>query len=113
MDAKPQDRALSSLNVAIEALNLAKEISCIAPAKVVFGSVGVLLEMIRVHFFLLRCDKPRVHVSIQDSMVNKTDYVELGLACANVCKALDRGTSGRRLDELVPSVWEAITQLTA
>ena len=48
----------------------------------------------------------------QDSMVNKTDYVELGLACADVCRALDRGVNGRRLDELSQSVFEAIGQLT-
>ena len=45
-------------------------------------------------------------------MVNKTDYVELGLACTNVCKALDRGLNGRRLDELSGPVREAIVQLT-
>ena len=45
-------------------------------------------------------------------MVNKTDYVELGLACADVCRALDRGVNGRRLDELSRSVFEAIEQLT-
>ena len=45
-------------------------------------------------------------------MVSKVDYVELGLACADVCKTLDRGTNGRRLDELTRSVREAITQLT-
>ena len=48
----------------------------------------------------------------QDSMINKTDYVELGLACADVCRALDRGVGGRRLDELSQSVFEAIGQLT-
>ena len=48
----------------------------------------------------------------QDSMLNKTDYVELGLACADVCKALDRGMNGRRIDELSRSVFEAIGQLT-
>ena len=47
----------------------------------------------------------------QDSMVNKTDYVELGLACADVCRALDRGMMGR-VDELSQSVFEAIGQLT-
>ena len=26
--------------------------------------------------------------SIQDTMVNKTNYVDLGLACADVCRAL-------------------------
>ena len=45
-------------------------------------------------------------------MVNKIDYVELGLACADVCRALDRGTNGRRLNELGRSVLEAIAQLT-
>ena len=44
-------------------------------------------------------------------MANKADYVELGLACADVCKALDRGMNGRRLDELSPPVREAIEQL--
>jgi len=45
-------------------------------------------------------------------MVNEADYVELGLACSNVCAALDRGLSGKRLDELSGSVLEAISQLT-
>ena len=45
-------------------------------------------------------------------MVNKTDYVELGLACADVCRALDRGMSGRRVDEINQSVFEAIGRLT-
>jgi len=45
---KGQGNAISSLSVAIEALNLAKEISSIAPAKAVFGSSSILLTMIRV-----------------------------------------------------------------
>ena len=53
MEAKPQrpkgrGRAISSLNAAIEAMNLAKEVSSITPAKAVFGSVSVLLTMIKV-----------------------------------------------------------------
>ena len=48
----------------------------------------------------------------QDSMANKSDYVELGLACANVCKALDRGMNGKKLDDLNESVREAISELT-
>ena len=51
----------------------------------------------------LTCDK--------DSVANKTDYVELGLDCADVCKALDRGMNERRADELSQSVFEAIQQL--
>jgi len=48
----------------------------------------------------------------QDFVINKTDYVELGLACADVCRALDRGMGGRRVNELSESVLEAIGQLT-
>ena len=54
-DAQRQERrdgALSLLNVAIEAMNLAKEVSSVTPAKAVFGSVSVLLTMIRVRLFL-------------------------------------------------------------
>ena len=46
-------------------------------------------------------------------MVNEEDYVNLGLACADVCKALDRGMNGRRVDQLSQSVFEVIGQLTA
>ena len=61
MDAKSQrpkrrDGAISPLNVAIEALNLAKEISSATPAKAVFGSVSAILTMIRVRFLL--CSNP-------------------------------------------------------
>ena len=45
-------------------------------------------------------------------MVNRMDYVELGLACAEVCTALDRGLSGKRLEDVNSSVREAIRQLT-
>ena len=45
-------------------------------------------------------------------MINEMDYVELGLACAEVCTVLDRGLNGKRLNELNDSVCEAIRQLT-
>ena len=45
-------------------------------------------------------------------MVNKTDLVELGLACADVLQALYRGIKGRREDELSGSLREAIERLT-
>ena len=48
----------------------------------------------------------------QDSVANKADYVELGLTCANVCRALDRGMNGKKLDEISQSVSDAIHQLT-
>ena len=45
-------------------------------------------------------------------MVNRKGYVGLGLACADVCKALDRGLNYRQADQLTQSVLEAIEQLT-
>ena len=57
MDAKsqrPKGRrgALSTLSVAVDALNVAKDISCIAPAQAAFSAVSVLLTMIRVSSLL-------------------------------------------------------------
>ena len=45
-------------------------------------------------------------------MANKAEYVELGLACADVCEALNRGMNGKKLDDLSPSVRKAMNQLT-
>ena len=45
-------------------------------------------------------------------MIKWTDYVELGLACAEVCTALDRGLKGKKLNNLNNAVREAINQLT-
>jgi len=116
MDAKSQrpkgrDNTYSSLSVTIEALNLAKDVCGITPAKIAFGSVSALLTMIRVRFFQFCDNEPRVHM-YQDSMINERDYVELGLSCADICTALDRGLNGRRMNELNQSVFEAIQQLT-
>jgi len=108
---KRRDVTISSLNTAIEALNIMKEATSITPAPAVFGTVSVLLTMIRVRFSPSPTIGTRL-TSNQDSMANKTDYVELGLACANVCRALDRGMDGRRLDEFNRSVGEAVGQLT-
>ena len=55
---KGRDGTISSLNVAIEALNLAKEAASVTPAKAVFGSVSILLTMIKVRFLLLQSDGP-------------------------------------------------------
>jgi len=106
------ENAVSALNTAIEALNLAKDGSGVAPAKAVFGSVSVILVMIRVSFLLfflltdcrLKCN--------QDAMIKQVHYVELGLDCADVCIALHRRLDGKRLGGLNGSVCEAINQLT-
>ena len=46
-------------------------------------------------------------------MANEVDYIEFGLFCADVCKALARGVEGRRLNQLSRSMLEAIGRLTA
>ena len=42
-------------------------------------------------------------------MISKVDYVELGLACTEVCEALNRGTNIKRADK---SFLEAIEKFT-
>ena len=44
-------------------------------------------------------------------MADRVEYVELGLASANVCKALDRGMKGKTQDDLTQSVYDGIKQL--
>ena len=54
---RPKERGgvVSALDLAIEALNLAKEVSSVTPAKAVFGSVSVILMMIKVSLILALC----------------------------------------------------------
>ena len=44
-------------------------------------------------------------------MGNKDDYVSLGLSCAGVCEALDRGLKGTEAEEPSKAVVEAIGRL--
>ena len=108
---KERENAVSLLNAAIDAMDLAEKISSITPAKAVFATVGVLLAMIKVYpsSSAMRCSR---FTRSQDSMANALDYVELGLSCADICRALDRGMNGKRLDDLSQSVCDAISQLT-
>ena len=46
-------------------------------------------------------------------MVNEQDYVNLGLFCAGVCRALDQGLDGRGTDELSGPLVRAIENLTS
>ena len=46
--SKRRDATISSLNAAIEGVNLAKDSLGMTPAKAAFGSVGVILTTIRV-----------------------------------------------------------------
>ena len=44
-------------------------------------------------------------------MTNQTDYVALGLTCADICAALERGMDGKKLSDLNEPVRKAIEQL--
>lgn len=44
-------------------------------------------------------------------MVKEVDCVELGLACAETCQALDRVVSGREQEQLSQLVLEAVGRL--
>jgi hypothetical protein len=108
---KGHDSALSTLDVIIQALTLAKDTCGIPPAQAAFGSAGILLTMIRVRSFSFGPSSFQLTL-VQDTMINKQDYVELGLSCADVCQTLERGLSGRRLNELNQPVIGAIGKLT-
>lgn len=117
MDPKPQrlegqDGVRSVLSAAIKGLDFAEQFISVEPAKVVCAIVRELLVMIDVRFFSVQVAWLLANCA-QGSMANKMDCVNLGLACANVCKVLERGMSGRRANEFSRSVFEAIEQLTA
>ena len=44
-------------------------------------------------------------------MINEADYIALGLTCADICAALERGMDGKRLSDLNQPVREAIERL--
>ena len=108
---KGRENSVSLLNAAIDAMDLAEKISSITPAKAVFATVGILLTIIKVSSSssTMRCSKLK---RSQESTINALDYVELGLFCSDICRALDRGTNGKKLDDLSQSVCDAINQLT-
>ena len=49
---------------------------------------------------------------IQDSTIDEQEFVKLGLSCADVCQALDRGLNEDGTDELSKSLLGAIEKLT-
>ena len=59
---KSRGRILSALNMAINGLNLAKEATSTTPVNPVFGSVAILLTMIRVSSFLSRNEMSQAHI---------------------------------------------------
>ena len=57
---KGRDRVLPALNMAIDTLSIAKEATNTTPVNPIFGSVVVLLTMIRVCPFLFRDERSRL-----------------------------------------------------
>ena len=51
---KGRDGVISTLDVFIQTLGIAKDACGVPPAQIAFGSAGVLLTMIRARFPLLR-----------------------------------------------------------
>ena len=58
---KGRGRVLSALNLAINGLNIAKEATSTTPVNPVFGSVEILLTMIRVSSILSRDETFQAH----------------------------------------------------
>ena len=59
----PGDGVLSTLDLAIDGLNLAKEVASITPAKAAFGAVAILLTMIRVSLLVFCNEVLQAHAS--------------------------------------------------
>jgi hypothetical protein len=105
------DGVASTLNVFIEAFNRAKEISEIKPARAIFGSVAVILATIEVRFLLLYVTASLRLAFVQESFHKQQNYIKLGQHCVDICRVLDRGTRGKRMERLSQSVREAMDQL--
>ena len=60
--SKGRDAVLSTLDVVIQGLNLAKDACGIPPAQIALSSASVLLTTIRVRFPLLCEVEPLIHV---------------------------------------------------
>jgi hypothetical protein len=75
---KGLDGVLTTLNVSIQALDIAKEACGIPPAQIALGSASVLLTMIRVCFPLL-CEDPA------DSRIYRTRWQTI-----KIMSSLDR-----------------------
>jgi hypothetical protein len=110
--SKGRDRAIPTLEALIQILEVAKVACVFPPAQVAIGSTSALLMIIKARIPSYFATLSFQLTSVQDSMANKQDFVELGKSCGRVCQALDRGLNGRRSDELSRSVLEAIGELT-
>ena len=49
---------------------------------------------------------------LQDLRIYSQNYVDLGLSCVDICRALERGMGKKELNDLSKSVRDAMDQLT-
>ena len=110
---KGRDVALSTLDGVIQALGVAKDVCGVPPAQIALGSACVLLTTIKVRSLPHSSMADFKFTLAQDTMGNKDGYIGLGLSCAEVCKALDRGLKGTGSEEPSKIVVEAIDRLKA
>jgi len=101
---KGRGNGVQALDAVIEAkdIDLAEKVSCIAPAKMDFGSVGIILTLTRVSHFLLLCHDLLQFTHNQDSRANELDCAELWAY---------RGMDRKKPDELSQPVYGAIKKL--
>ena len=104
-------KAIAALDMAINGLNVVRAAACATPVNPIFGSVAILLVMIRVSSLPLTTRYSGLTHS-QNTVANEQDYVDLGLSCAAICEALERGMGGKKLEDLSKPVRDAINQLT-
>ena len=112
---KGPDGTISSLNAAIDTLDLARGTSNVKPAKDAIGSTSVLLTTIRVRLLPAHVSPccPIPDRPTQDSTIEEVDCVGLGLICAQVCQVLDQRIAARRQEQPNRLVLEAIERLEA
>lgn len=109
---KRQARAISPLDTATKVASLARLVSGMTPATAVCFCVIILLTLIRVCLFF-SVDLFQLHIKRnQDFMANRTDYIEFGQACLDVCRTLSQLMNGKKLEDLSQAWSGAVTQLT-
>ena len=102
---KEQESATSALKAAIDALNLMEYHTgqgCLWPCQHPSRNDKDMFPA------LLRQFAPDSHVARTRWLTN---WVELRLSCAAVCRALERWTSGKKPDEISRTVYDAMEQM--
>jgi hypothetical protein len=103
------------LTNAIEITTIGKQVCTIELVNVAFSAVIPWFLSRQHHIALTRIKVPCFVWLIKsaarsDSMMNKDDFIDVGVYCAQICSSIERGTRGKTDGNLSPSFVEAITQ---